>query len=99
MTTDDRILVRASHSHLFRGARLSADVTAETSWSRPAGLRIVFSDGSEANAELLRSDTGELAVDVDGYRTEAGAVIDGRAWRATALDDSAGSVLRIDGRI
>ncbi len=80
---EDRLTVHATNTHLYRGARLLASIPAEELGSGPRGLRIVFQDGVDVPAELLQSDTGELAIDVPEYRTAAGSTITTRLWHVT----------------
>lgn len=95
--TDDRLTVRSGNTHLYRGATLAAGIPADDLGASPRGLRVVFRDGVEVNAELLQSDRGELAVDAPGYRTAAGTDIPAKLWRVSAVEHEAGSALRVDG--
>lgn len=91
--TDDRLPLHSAHTHLFRGARLTAATAPTELGASPRGVRIAFSDGVEVDAELLRNDAGDLALDLPRYRTRAGTEIPAKAWSATVADDGAGSAL------
>jgi hypothetical protein len=95
----DRLLLRATSTHLYRGSRLRPAEPVTGLGDAPRGIRIVFSDGVEVDAELLRSDRGELALDVPSYTTAAGTGLDQKTWRATAVEDAEGAVLAIGERM
>ncbi|OFI37126.1 hypothetical protein BIU82_08450 [Arthrobacter sp. SW1] len=83
----------ASHSHLFRGARVRVDMSGFTGALEPLGLRLHFADGSLTTAELLlaASDRG-AALDVARYRTASGTVIPEKTWTVTAERTSGGGM-------
>ena len=87
---EDRVTVTATNTHLYRGARLLAPVSADELASGPRGLQIVFRDGVEIPAELLQGDEGDFAIDVPEYLTAAGTTVTTRIWHVTldALDDA-----------
>ena len=87
---EDRVTVTATNTHLYRGARLLAPVSAGELASGPRGLQIVFRDGVEIPAELLQDDEGDFAIDVPEYLTAAGTTVTTRIWHVTidALDDT-----------
>ncbi|MFG2074262.1 hypothetical protein SAMN05421874_103318 [Nonomuraea maritima] len=67
------LLVEIPYSHLHPGLILDA----------PAGTTdflVVFGDGSEARAELLRDHADRPLLRVGGYVTAHGAVSDERVW-------------------
>lgn len=97
--SDGRLDVHGTNTHLYVGARLSADIPATELGGSPRGLRIVFRDGSEVFAELLQSDAGALAVDVPAHRTAAGTEIAAKTWRVSAEEAGDGSVLVVTGRL
>ncbi|MFT4259885.1 hypothetical protein [Microbacterium sp.] len=80
----DRIVLRATNTHLYRGARLAGSVDRDELAARPRALRIVFSDATEVDAELLHNDSGDLAIDVPAHRTAAGTEIGAQCWRIDA---------------
>ncbi|WP_309081725.1 hypothetical protein [Zhihengliuella sp.] len=102
------VVLHASHSHLFPGARLAAPgidgPLAGGSRPRSREARIVFSDFSEADAELSRPDdapSGHLLLDVAEYRTAPGRVISARAWlveQQSTGGDGAAAGLRVVAR-
>lgn len=93
--TDDRLVLNAGNTHLYRGARLSTGIPAGELGAEPRGLRIVFRDGNEVDAELLQNDDGDLAVEVPAYRTAAGTDLIAKVWRATAHETAEGAELAI----
>ncbi|WP_102158234.1 hypothetical protein [Zhihengliuella halotolerans] len=90
-TTDvDGVLLHASHSHLFRGARLRAPGAAP--FADPADVRVVFSDFSDAGAELRRAEgTPAWILSVAAYRTAAGTEIPASAWELELMAPGAGA--------
>ena len=99
MKDDDRTVVEATNTHLYRGALLRSTVPADELRSAARALRVVFRDGEEVDAELLRDDAGDLAVDMPAHRTASGTEIGAKAWRASAITDAEGTALRIADRI
>jgi hypothetical protein len=76
----------ATNTHLYRGARLVSRDAAVVPL-RPVALRLVFSDGIQADAELLQSSDGTaFAVDVPAYRTAAGQDIAAKVWRIARIE-------------
>lgn len=71
--TDDTIL-HASHTHLFRGARVAGT-------PQPGPVLIAFTDGQLVDAELHGNDP--LILDVDEHRTASGTAIPAKAWLVT----------------
>ncbi|MEV6658369.1 hypothetical protein [Nocardia fluminea] len=73
-----RIIV--GYSHLFPGVTVCADRMADE-------FDVVFSDGSRAEAAILRDDEGVAALDVVGYASAAGTMQPGRVWPITSIED------------
>jgi hypothetical protein len=70
-----------SHSHLFRGARLTANEAGMSLPLRACQLWLTFSDGIEVQAELLTGHgAGEVVLSVPTYRTAAGHQIKQAIW-------------------
>jgi len=92
---EDRVTVSATNTHLYRGARLLAPLSAEELASGPRGLQIVFRDGVEIPAELLQNDDGDFAIDVPEYLTAAGSTVTTRIWHVTIdpVDDTSAIVV------
>ncbi|RZU63370.1 hypothetical protein [Zhihengliuella halotolerans] len=89
-TNVDGVLLHASHSHLFRGARLRAPGTAH--FADPADVRVVFADFSDAGAELRRAEgTPAWMLSVESYRTAAGTEIPARVWELELMAPGAGA--------
>lgn len=91
----------ASHSHLFRGSRLSAERSRVSLPLEPQPVRLAFSDGVEVSAELLAAGDA-LLLSVPSYRTSAGAVLDAALWPITQVDESSDAelvTLRLGARI
>ena len=81
------IPLTASHSHLFRGARVGIERSSVRLPLGPAPVRVGFSDGVEVSAELLaHGDTLLLAM--PSYRTSAGTVVDAALWPIAGVDDT-----------
>lgn len=81
-------IFRASHSHLFPGAVLTAPAepapseTPDTSTER----LVIFSDESTAEADLTGNAPADLELAVQPYTTAAGTRIDAKTWRLVAKD-------------
>lgn len=88
--TDERIELRSTHTHLFRGGRLVPDRPISAS---PQGVRIAFSDGATVDAELLQNDRADLAIDMPAHRTRAGTDVPAKAWTVT-FDEEHSIVIR-----
>lgn len=70
----------ASHSHLFRGARLrSEDLPSDIPPDGHLEVTVKFSDGSSAEATYSAAPTGPLLA-VNAYETSAGTVLENKAW-------------------
>lgn len=78
--TGHPVPLTASHSHLFRGTRLSAERSALPLPLRPTDVRLAFSDGVEVAGELVESGDGELLLSLPDYRTAAGQSIVAALW-------------------
>jgi hypothetical protein len=92
MTT---VSLSASHSHLFRGARLSGFRPEISLPLRATTVRISFSDGVELEAELLEgSAPGSLALAVPAYPTATGHPVAAALWPVTEI-----SADQADGRL
>lgn len=74
----EAVRLRATSTHLYRGARLLATAGLP---SGPAAAVIEFGDGVVVEAELLRSSADELALQVPAYRTAAGSDLAEKSWR------------------
>lgn len=93
----------ASHSHLFRGARLSLDRSRVDLPLEPCAVRVAFSDGVEVPAELLATAGGDaLLLSVPSYRTSAGNTLEAALWPIASVDaatDADQVTLRLGPRI
>jgi hypothetical protein len=72
----------ASHSHLFAGAIVRLDA-GQWEPTNPLGLLIRFSDGTEAQAEMIVLAAGPsfvAAMETGGYTTAAGTNIPAKVW-------------------
>ena len=85
--TDRPLPLTASHSHLFRGARLRARRPALEVPLRPADVRLAFSDGVEVTGELVGTGDGDVLLSLPGYRTAAGASIGAALWPVLEVAD------------
>lgn len=90
---DKPYVMTTSHSHLFRGARLTSeafptDLTQESALE----LLVKFSDGSAAWARYSVMRTGPLLA-VSSYQTSAGTVLDDKTWLLDYLDENQFKVL------
>ncbi len=97
--TEGPLPLTASHSHLFRGTRLSVERARAT--LQPGPVRVAFSDGVEVSAERLAAGDA-LLLSVPSYRTSAGAVLDAALWPITQVDESSDAelvTLRLGARI
>lgn len=83
-------ILKASHSHLFRGARLHHDDDLQLS-DAPQEILVIFSDGAEAEASI-RTEDDHVLIGVEPYATEAGTTLDAKSW--IAVDDG-GDRLRV----
>lgn len=92
-------LLHASHSHLFVGARLWPDRDGNHGSAGPddAGAvgdaeagedRVVFSDGSSAEADLTAEGKTQR-LDVASYETQAGTVVAAKSWFCDERADAA----------
>jgi hypothetical protein len=71
-------------THLYPGLRLAVPRAASEEPGLRAGLRLEFSDGAAAAAELVRDIDDRLALRVDGYRTAAGTRLPEKLWPVRA---------------
>lgn len=92
---EERLTLQATNTHIYRGARLLAPISAEELAAGPRGVQIVFTDGVEIPAELLQDDAGDFAIDVPEYRTAAGSTVTTRLWHVTidAVEDTSALVV------
>lgn len=85
------LVLHASHTHLFRGARLRApgepaDPGHAAPFSTTTDVRVVFSDYADAGAVLADTGTApEWILGIEAYRTAAGTEIPARAWELELL--------------
>ena len=90
------IEIEAGHTHFYPGARCrAAQGTArppDPGQTLPA--RIVFADGSHADA-TIEASPGGYVLRVGPYRTAAGTGLPARAWVAEPLAGSAMGEMRI----
>ncbi len=98
---DRPLPLTASHSHLFRGARLSVERSSVGLPLEPCAVRVAFSDGVEVPAELLAAGDDALLLSVPGYRTSADTSLDAALWPIASVDDSDADliILRLGHRI
>ena len=87
--TGHPVPLTASHSHLFRGARLRTSRSALALPLRPADVRLAFSDGVELPGELVETGDGDALLSLPGYRTAAGASIGAALWPVLEVTDDA----------
>ncbi|MEU6481978.1 hypothetical protein ABZ858_34915 [Streptomyces sp. NPDC047017] len=100
----EAVEAHVGHSHLFPGARVRVE---HLSALRPCALRLCFSDGERAPAEILLSPSGEAVLAVEEYTTGAGTRLPARTWavREYGPDDGDGDggteavTLRLGGRL
>lgn len=93
---DQVVALSARHSHLFRGARVSASRRGLSLPLRPSAVWLAFRDGIEVDAELLEGGSPEsLALAVPAYRTAAGHQVAAAVWPVTEviIDQSGDEVL------
>ncbi|ALC19020.1 hypothetical protein ACH46N_05215 [Streptomyces pristinaespiralis] len=90
----DTFLAVCDHTHLFPGARCRLqrlpDPRAFAADPQPIDVDLRFSDGVIADAELRTGGPAGPVLTVPAYTTEAGTLIDGRAWlirRFTSTED------------
>lgn len=89
----------ASHSHLFRGARLVGDLAAA---ELAAGVALLsFSDGTEVEAEILVGPRpSDRAIAVPPYETAAGNIVAAAVWPImTVTVDDGQLLMRIGQRL
>lgn len=89
------VTLYASHTHLFRGARLTTDGEWPT---EPTGVRLVMRDEVEVDAELwAESHEPGLVLAVPVHHTGAGTTIPAKVWPIARIeaagDDGAVAVL------
>lgn len=93
---DSLITLRVSHSHLFPGAVLRLR-DGQQFPADPAECLLIFSDESEAEAEIIpdhSTDTAGGRLLVSAYTTGAGTAIDAKNWHLTATAPSELKVTR-----
>ncbi|WP_145942833.1 hypothetical protein [Corynebacterium glyciniphilum] len=93
---DSVITLRVSHSHLFPGAVLRLP-EGQPYPAVPAECLLLFSDESEAEAEIIpdhSTDTAAGRLLVSAYTTGAGTAIDAKNWHLTATAPSELKVTR-----
>ena len=78
--------LHASHTHLYRGARLTAD--SPRRFRAGDALLIEFADLGLAEARVVEAAASRLLVDVAEYRTARGTRVPAKRWR---LESSAGA--------
>lgn len=90
--------LRATHTHLYPGARLWALPDGPLSPQAGDALVIEFADLTVGRAVCLAIVDDELQMAVDSHRTRSGTVVAPRRWRAQRLRDEQGREgLRIAG--
>ncbi|MFJ8825144.1 hypothetical protein ACIREE_25605 [Streptomyces sp. NPDC102467] len=81
---DGSFPAECAHTHLFAGARCRiGDLPDPAGFGAdpvPIGIALHFSDDVTAEAELLVSDRGDLALAVAAHTTAAGTPMTGRVW-------------------
>jgi len=93
---DGTVRLRTTSTHLYRGARLLAERGVPDG---PAAAVIEFGDGVAVEAELLRSTTGGVALQVPAYRTAAGTDLAAKSWLVSAAEARQGeSIVLVVGR-
>ncbi|MFE1166348.1 hypothetical protein [Nocardiopsis sp. NPDC058789] len=75
----------AGYSHLFPGARVFVETTAEDIDRLSESFPLVFSDGSRSTARVL-GDGDSRVLAVEGYTTERGTDLDERVWVIGAVE-------------
>ena len=86
---DRPLPLTTAYSHLFRGARLSADRARVGLPLEPCAVRVAFSDGVEVPAELLAAGDDALLLSVPSHRTSAGTTLEAALWPIAAVADAA----------
>jgi len=66
-------------SHLYRGMHLNA-ISATTVQPDVTDILLLFNDGSETIAKLVRGTDDQLFLSVDAYKTTRGTSILSKAW-------------------
>lgn len=90
-SSDDGVVLRASRSHLFPGARLSGPAIADTTDAAETPVLVVFADGAVADAVASGGEAeGRSILTVASYSTTAGTAIDQRAWIIEEQPDAEG---------
>lgn len=92
---DRPLPLTTAYSHLFRGARLSADRARVGLPLEPCAVRVAFSDGVEVPAELLAGTGGDLLLSVPSYRTSAGTTLDAALWPIASVDDGDAGLITV----
>ena len=92
---DRPLPLTASHSHLFRGARLSVERSSVGLPLQPCAVRVAFSDGVEVPAELLAAGDDALLLSVPSYRTSAGTTLDAALWPIASVDDGDAGLITV----
>lgn len=93
------LILRASSSHLYAGARLRLADSATADQllhRREAGTAVIllFADGAEATAHLDRAPDGRLTLHVAAYTTARGTFISPRTWSIASVEQGS---LRLTG--
>ncbi|MEV0248863.1 hypothetical protein AB0H76_19830 [Nocardia sp. NPDC050712] len=70
------------YSHLFPGIIVTADSLADA-------YELEFSDGSMADAAILRDPDGRGVLEVDAYTTAAGTSVSERVWTISSIVEGA----------
>ncbi|MFT4052011.1 MAG: hypothetical protein QM677_07160 [Microbacterium sp.] len=89
------LVLLATNTHLYRGARL----IASDDELRPRAARLVLADGVEVDAELLAGvDADVLGLAVPAYRTAAGTQIAAQVWEIARVErDADGAAVLVVG--
>lgn len=91
LPSGDGVVLRASHSHLFPGARLSGPAVVDAADSAETPVLVVFADGAVTDAVVSGGEAeGRSILTVASYSTTAGTAIDERAWIIEEQPDAEG---------
>ena len=82
-------VMRATHTHLYPGARLlyrGTDETDPRELEPGDALLIEFADLSTTLADVMAADGVRVRIKVEGYRTRRGAQIETKIWMIQRVD-------------
>jgi hypothetical protein len=93
------IRLRASHTHLYPGARLCL-VDGSSVPRKGAKAEIEFADRIVAKASIAAAGAGKpIEFDVESYRTRSGSTIEVKRWLAVSDDEREARAYRVVRRL